>query len=120
LRHFRCGRSASDAEAATAFLDKLFGGQNVDPGEADYVAVLADLLASYEEEHDAVDTAEIKGVDALRHLIEANEMKQADLAKVLGIGPSAASMILAGTRPITADHARKLGKRFAVDAGLFL
>ena len=113
-------RTSGDAEAATAILDKLFGRQDVDGGEADYVAVLADLLASYEEEHDAVDSDGVSGLDVLRHLVEANDMKQVELAKLLGIGPSAASMILAGTRPITADHARKLGKRFAVDAGLFL
>jgi plasmid maintenance system antidote protein VapI len=47
-------------------------------------------------------------------------MTQAELARLLGVGPSAASMILSGDRPITADHARKLAKQFSVDPGLFL
>jgi plasmid maintenance system antidote protein VapI len=47
-------------------------------------------------------------------------MTQSELGKLLGIGPSAVSMIFSGSRPITADHARRLGKRFCVDPGLFL
>jgi HTH-type transcriptional regulator/antitoxin HigA len=120
-------RTKVEAKAATTILDRLFGVpasrargvDHGDVGEADYVRVLAHLLADYE----ATETAAAKpasGLDVLHHLMDANGMKQMELAAVLGIGAPAVSMILAGTRPLTADHARSLAARFAVDPGLFL
>jgi plasmid maintenance system antidote protein VapI len=52
--------------------------------------------------------------------MQAQTMSQVQLAKLLGIGPSAASMILSGDRPITADHARKLAKHFTLSPAAFL
>jgi plasmid maintenance system antidote protein VapI len=52
--------------------------------------------------------------------MEQTDMKQIELANILGVGRSAVSMIMSGDRPITAEHARALGKRFCVDPGLFL
>jgi HTH-type transcriptional regulator/antitoxin HigA len=106
------------AKTATVILDRLFGHDHADAGEADYVRVLARLLADYEaESHSPLPSS---GLDILRHLTEANDMKQTELAALLGVGAAAVSMILAGTRPITADHARTLAARFSVDPGLFL
>lgn len=47
-------------------------------------------------------------------------MKQTDLAKLLKISASAVSMILSGNRPITANHARTLGKHFGLSPAAFL
>jgi len=113
-------RSRSDVNAATAILDRLFGHENVDPGEADYVEALALLVASYEDLRGADDFADVSGTQMLRHLMDENGMKQAELALLLGVGPSAVSMILSGDRPITADHARKLARRFKVSPAAFL
>ena len=52
--------------------------------------------------------------------MQARDVNQADLAKLLKIGPSAVSMILSGARPITADHARNLAKYFGLNPGAFL
>jgi HTH-type transcriptional regulator/antitoxin HigA len=109
----------SQLRQATEILDRLFGRENVDQGESDYVRVLAGLVEDYESRrHPVQETA--SGLDVLRHLMDEHQVKQADLAKTLGIGASAVSMILSGDRPITADHARSLAERFGVDAGLFL
>lgn len=112
-------RTKADAQAATRILNRLFRDRYKDEGEAAYVYVLAGLLEDYERRHDPTpDTA--SGLDMLRYLIEEHSIKQADLVDLLEIGQSAVSMILGGHRPITADHARRLGKRFKIDPGAFL
>jgi len=111
-------RSKAEAQKATGILDNLFGHQHADPGEADYVYILAGLLEEYEDKHSPAPDA--SPLEVLRLLMEENGVKQLDLAKLLGIGPSAVSMILSGNRPITADHARKLAERFGVDVGVFV
>jgi plasmid maintenance system antidote protein VapI len=54
------------------------------------------------------------------YLMEARDLNQADLAKLLKVGASAISMILSGDRPITADHARNLAKYFDISPAAFL
>jgi HTH-type transcriptional regulator/antitoxin HigA len=112
-------RGKADIEAATKLLDRLMLREDLDPGEEDYARVLVALVEEYETIHDPLLT-DATGADVLRELLSEHGLKQADLAKILGVGPSAASMILGGDRPITADHARKLAARFGIGAGAFL
>ena len=112
-------RKKAQADAATKILDKLFRERFEDEGEEAYVLILADLLADYEEEQDPF-ASKATGVDVLRHIAEESGIKQAELAKVLGVGQSAVSQILGGSKPITADHARRLGKHFKLNPGAFL
>jgi HTH-type transcriptional regulator/antitoxin HigA len=112
-------RTKSDMESATGILDQLFGRENVDPGDADYVRVLAGLVEAYENEHDPIEAHAI-GIEVLAHLLLEHSMTQRELARTLGIGASTVSIILSGNRPITSDHARRLAARFHVDAGVFL
>jgi len=53
-------------------------------------------------------------------MMEEHRMKQSTLAAKLGISAPAMSLILSGDRPITADHARRLGKIFSLDPGIFI
>jgi len=92
----------------------------LDAGESDYLETLSLLIDAYDREHYPMPIGDSSPLDTLRFLMEQNQMRQAELASLLGIGPSAVSMILSGSRPITAEHARRLGGRFNVDAGLFL
>jgi antitoxin component HigA of HigAB toxin-antitoxin module len=80
------------------------------------------LAEEYEAEEvaDAMDRSKSSGVDALKYLMRANGMSQAELAKLLKISASAVSMILSEDRPITADHARNLAKHFGVSPAAFL
>lgn len=112
-------RTKKDAEAATEILDRLFRDHYDDKGEAAYVFVLAKLVEDYENKHDPTpDTA--SGLDVLCRLVEENGIKQNELAELLGIGQGAVSMILSGDRPLTAEHARRLGKRFGLSPGTFI
>jgi len=113
-------RSEADLKEATAILDRLFGSENVDPGEEDYVYVLAGLVEEYEAKRHAIDLSRISAVDLLRHLMDERGMSQVELSKLLSVGASAVSMILSEQRPLTAEHARRLGRYFALNPGAFL
>jgi antitoxin component HigA of HigAB toxin-antitoxin module len=109
-----------DADAATRILDVLFPKDTYeDPGEEEYVMVLADLLADYEESLEA-DEPEATGLDVLKLLMEAQDITQAQLGEILGVSQSGVSQILSGHRQVTADHARRLGKHFRMNPGMFL
>ena len=112
-------RTKKDAETATEILDRLFSDRYSNKGEAAYVFVLAKLVEDYENKHDPTPDA-ATGLDILRSLVEENSIKQNELAELLGIGQSAVSMILSGERPLTAEHARRLGKRFGLNPGTFI
>jgi HTH-type transcriptional regulator/antitoxin HigA len=115
-------RSAVQYREASVILDKLAvrDESSLDAGEADYLETLSLLIEAYDREHYASPLHDAAPLDVLKFLMEENGIKQSELSEILGIGPSAASMIVSGQRPITADHARRLGKRFSVDPGLFI
>jgi antitoxin component HigA of HigAB toxin-antitoxin module len=115
-------RDAVDLENAQEVMDRLAVLDRRTHDQNDYLHTLALLTEAFEAEQieDALDPSKSSGLDALKYLMEAQRMKQTELAKVLGIGVSAMSMILSGDRPITADHARKLAKHFNVTAAAFL
>ena len=112
-------RTKKDADAATRILDAGFRDKYDDSGEEAYMMVLAGLLADYEDEHEKFPV-DATGPDVLRHMMEEHDLRQVDIAKILGVGHSAVSQIIKGTKPITADHARKLGKQFNLNPGSFL
>ena len=110
-----------DADAATRILGKHISESYADPGEEAYIGVLADLLGDYEDRYEQpVSTDSVTGLDALTFYMESNNLNQKDIAKLLGVSQGAISMIIKGEREITASHARKLGKRFNVNAGRFI
>jgi antitoxin component HigA of HigAB toxin-antitoxin module len=88
----------------------------------DYLQTPVLLCEAYERQQieDAMDPSKSSSNDALKYLMQAQNMKQADLAKLLKLGASAVSMILSGDRPITADHARALAKHFRLSPAAFL
>jgi HTH-type transcriptional regulator/antitoxin HigA len=112
----------ADYDRATVILDRLAvrGEIDLDPGESDYLDALTVFIEKYDDEHYPIDTSDITGLDALKHLMTNAQLTQAELADLLGVGPNTVSMIVSGKRPITAGHARALGKHFAVEAGLYI
>jgi HTH-type transcriptional regulator/antitoxin HigA len=112
-------RTKKDAEAATKILDRLFREDYDDPGEEAYVYFLSLAMMEYEERYDPTPQTS-SGLDILKFIIQENNMTQAQLGELLGISQGAASMILKGERQITAEHARRLGKRFKLDPGAFI
>jgi len=113
-------RTKAELAAATRILDRLFGREDADSGEADYVDVLSDLVDAYERDNDPNYDSDATGLEVLHSLMEEHDMKQSVLAAKLGISAPAMSLIVSGDRPITADHARNLGKVFSVDPGVFI
>ena len=110
-----------DLENAPELMDRLAVINRPTKDQADYLHTLTLLIEQYESAQVvAKRTKKPSPLEVLKHLVAANEMKQSEMAKLLGVGSSAVSMILSGQRPITADHARALARRFAVQPGLFL
>lgn len=85
------------------------------PGLVRLLTFFTDWLVAYEST--AVPT--VSPVELLRHLMEVNDLKQADLTNELG-GQSAVSEILRGKRQINAGQARRLAKRFGLQASAFI
>lgn len=111
-------RDAADYDNAIEMLDALVG-HKLNNDQLDYVEVLTTLVAAYEDEHHAIDTARVSGLDALKFLVEENGMTASDLGELLG-NRSLGSKILRGERELSKTHLRTLAARFKVDAGLFL
>jgi antitoxin component HigA of HigAB toxin-antitoxin module len=76
------------------------------------------FVNKYEDEHHGIDEA-MNPRQAVRALMEANNMTQADIGKIIGSEP-AVSMFLSGTRALSKSQIKKLADRFRVDAGLFI
>jgi antitoxin component HigA of HigAB toxin-antitoxin module len=81
------------------------------------VVFLMDWVSEYERQFVQLDEA--PPAEVLRHLIEANGLRQSDLAEEVG-GQSVVSAILRGKRDINAGQAARLAKRFGVSAAVFI
>ena len=94
-------------------------GHKLNHDQDDYLAIMAKLVEDYENEN-VPEPKPIKGIEALKFLLEENGLTAADLGDLIGVNRSVAYRILKGTRNLTADHIKKLAARFAVSADLFL
>jgi antitoxin component HigA of HigAB toxin-antitoxin module len=86
--------------------------------QEDYFDHLFTLVERYEKA--TVKWPKSSGLDLLKFLLEQNDMSGADLSRLLGVSAKLGPMILRGERSITAEHARILGKRFAMNPGAFI
>ena len=88
--------------------------------QSDYFDVLCTLIEAYDAQH--VNWGKRRTpLQILKFLLEEHSLNGAALSRILGaasrhLGP----MILRGEREITADHARALGKHFALPPGTFI
>ena len=98
------------------WLETLTSRQHVSPAEAKLIALLTLLVEQYEEKHHPVPEA--GPLDVIRHLMEANNLRQKDLADVFGT-ESIVSDVLNGKRDLAKEHIRKLSARFHVSPALF-
>ncbi|MCE9545430.1 MAG: helix-turn-helix domain-containing protein [Planctomycetia bacterium] len=109
-------RSAQHCEQAQAVLDKLLSKVNRLNGEELYLDALSDLVATYEDQHRAIEPA--SDADLLQHLLEAKGVSQAQLHRETGIAKSTISEILSGKKPFSRQMMRTLAKYFNVDVSL--
>jgi HTH-type transcriptional regulator/antitoxin HigA len=108
----------ADYDNAMEMLNSLVG-HKLNKDQRDYVEVLTTLVGAYEDEYHAIDTSDIRGLDALKYLLEQNDMSASDLGVLLG-NRALGSKILRGERELSKTHLRILADRFKVDAGLLL
>jgi HTH-type transcriptional regulator / antitoxin HigA len=103
-------------EEYLSVLDKLSKKENPTSEEEKYAEVLLTLIEAYEEEHHAV--ADASPVDVVRALMEANSLRQKDLAPIFG-SESIVSEVLRKKRALNKTHIEKLSKRFHVSPAVF-
>jgi HTH-type transcriptional regulator/antitoxin HigA len=84
--------------------------------EKDFAELLTVLIEAYEDEHYPVRSA--RPVEVLVELMEANNLKQKDLAPLLG-SESVVSEVLRGKRELNKHHIERLSKRFQVSPAVF-
>ena len=104
-------------EQATAIISELMG-RELDSGAGDYLDALIVFVNKYEDEHHAIDET-MTPREALRALMEANSLTQADIGRIIG-SESAVSMFLKGDRSLSKSQIRKLAERFKLDACVFM
>jgi HTH-type transcriptional regulator/antitoxin HigA len=84
--------------------------------EEKYAEVLITLIEAYEEEHHSIPNA--CPVEVLRSLMDANDLRQKDLAPIFGI-ESIVSEVLRNKGDLNKTHIQKLSKRFRVSPAVF-
>jgi HTH-type transcriptional regulator/antitoxin HigA len=103
-------------ERCTAELESLLTKSNKTPEELRLAELLTLLIEDFEDKHYTLPPA--SPLDILRHLMDANHLRQVDLKDVFG-SPSVASEVLSGKRDLSKTHINRLSKRFHVSPALF-
>jgi HTH-type transcriptional regulator/antitoxin HigA len=103
---------AEIARAFAGFEDVMSGDQQ------DYFQLLCSLMEAWEAGR--VKWPEVSPLQRLQHLLDEHGMSAADLSRLLGVSRQLGPMILRGERSITAEHARALGAKFGLPAGVFI
>jgi HTH-type transcriptional regulator/antitoxin HigA len=78
--------------------------------------LLVVLIADYEGKHFTIDQA--SGVEVLKELMNANGLRQKDLADDLG-GESIVSLVLKEKRKLNRQQMKRLSQRFHVSPAVF-
>jgi HTH-type transcriptional regulator/antitoxin HigA len=110
-------RSDAEAARAVAMVDRLIRLGSRTPEEEDYLAVLSNLVADYEDEHEPDD---LTPAEMLRYLIDSRGVTQTEVARGSGLSDATVSHILVGHRPPSRRAIGALAKYFKVDPAVFL
>ena len=105
-------------ENTVEVIDAL-AGYKLNADQEDYLELLSQLVEAYETEH-LGPSPELKGLKALKFLLEENHLSGDDLAALLAVERSTAYKLLKGTRNLTTDHILRLADLFKVRAELFI
>ena len=91
-------------------------GEAMTPAERKLAEMLTVLIEYFESRHYELETS--GPLDTIRHLIEANDLRQKDLVDVFGT-ESIVSDVLNGKRDLTKDHIARLSARFGISPAAF-
>ena len=111
-------RNDDEHEQAVEIIGKLMG-RELDAGAGAYLDTLILLVNKYEDENHTPPGEDLSPRQALRAIMRANNLSQAQMGKIIG-SESAVSMFLNGERELSKSHIKAIAARFRVDAGLFL
>lgn len=81
-----------------------------------FIETISNLVSAYEDEY--YPAPKIKGVEALKYLMEVHDLKQSDLSEIGSQG--VISEILNGSRDLNLRQIKALSKRFHVDPSTFI
>ncbi|MCO5177336.1 MAG: hypothetical protein M9890_10245 [Thermomicrobiales bacterium] len=112
----RAIRSDDELDEVVATMDSLLERGDLSADEQDYLNTLSILVEAYEDER--FPLPDVSGVDVLRHLMEANELRQTDLLDIFPTR-SVISEVLSGSRQMTLGHMRGLSQRFGLPIDVF-
>jgi HTH-type transcriptional regulator/antitoxin HigA len=105
-------KTERDYHKALKEIDRLWAAK-LDTSQGDRLDVLVTLVEAYEQRHYKIEPPD--PIEAIKFRMEQLELKQADLAKILG-GRSRASEVLSKKRKLTVDMMRSLHKHLAIPA----
>jgi HTH-type transcriptional regulator/antitoxin HigA len=108
-----------ELENATEIVD-FMAGHKLNADQEDYLDLLSDLVAEYEEEHTPLKARIMSGVAIMAYLLQENGLNASDLSRILGVDRTLGAKILRGERGLTIEHMKKLARRFAIDPGVFV
>jgi HTH-type transcriptional regulator/antitoxin HigA len=111
-------RDAATHRRALRWIERLMKQAKRTAAETRLLELLSKLANDYEEK--LLPTPEIEPRRLLRHLMQARNIAQADVARATGIPRSTISDILADRRAVSVENAFRLGKMFSVDTTCFL
>ncbi len=110
-------KNDDEHEAATRIISEMMG-RELDSRAGDYLDALIVLVNKYEDEHHSI-AEDMTPQAALRALMQANDLSQADIGRMIG-SESAVSMFLKGQRDLSKAQIKKLAARFKLDASVFM
>ena len=118
MENIRPIRNETDYDWALAEIAVYFENQPA-PGspEAERFEVLAELIEGYENKYWRIDAPD--PVDAIAYALEARQLKQSDLAEILG-SRSRASEIMNRKRPLTLDMIQRLHDRLSIPSDVLI
>jgi HTH-type transcriptional regulator/antitoxin HigA len=105
-------------EQAVEIIGDLMG-RKLDGGKSDYLDTLILLVNKYEDENHTPRGDDLTPQEALRAIMNANGMSQAQMGEIIG-SESTVSMFLKGERELSKAHIKAIVAQFRVDAALFL
>jgi HTH-type transcriptional regulator/antitoxin HigA len=110
-------RADDELVEAIEIIDSLLDKGALSKPEQDYLDVLSDLVEKYEAAEHPMPP--VSDAAMLRHVLEAKEVPQAEVARATGIDESTLSLVLAGKRNLSRSHIGKLAHYFGVQPGAF-
>jgi HTH-type transcriptional regulator / antitoxin HigA len=103
-------------EQYTSILEGLLNRKDRTVEENRLAELLTLLIEDFEDKRYSLPPS--SPLDVVRHLMDANGLRQADLLDVFGTA-SVASEVLNGKRDLSKSHIQRLSQRFRVSPALF-